>query len=282
MLTTSRGCPENCCFCYVNVVSGKVWRGFSAEHVVEHIKLLVQKYNVEQIHIEDDNFTFDINRVKEICKGIIKEGIKVRWDTPNGVRADRLDEELIKLMKEAGCTRLTIAPEVGNQEILDKIVGKKLNLNDVVKVAEICKKVKMPLVAFFVIGFPGETKKNIQETVDFAKMLMRKYDVIVGGAMHATPFYGTKLYKECKEKGYLTQEVTPELLGQSLSGQAGLIKTNEFSPEDLKNFNKQLIRASFYYSAKRYIKHPIKLIKRFSKFYLIKGAVKRFVKGADV
>jgi len=281
-MITSRGCPENCNFCAIHLVSGKAWRAFSPEYVVDHMQLLVEKYGVEQIHIEDDNFTLDMKRAEKICDLIIERGLNVRWDTPNGVRADKLSERLIIKLKKAGCWRLTVAPEVGNQEVLDKIIDKKMDLKKVEDAARLCQKHGMPLVAFFVLGFPGETKTNLQETVDFAKRLMRKYNVIVGGAMHATPFYGTRLWKEVTEKGYLTKEVTPEALGQSLSGKAGLIKTNEFTPEEVQRYNQKIIRASFFYSAIRYLKQPWRIPYRFRNFYLVKSTLMRFVKGVDV
>src|SRR3989344_3987904 len=115
-MITSRGCPENCNFCAIHLVSGKAWRAFSPEYVVDHMQLLVEKYGVEQIHIEDDNFTLDMKRAEKICDLIIERGLNVRWDTPNGVRADKLSERLIIKLKKAGCWRLTVAPEVGNQE----------------------------------------------------------------------------------------------------------------------------------------------------------------------
>jgi magnesium-protoporphyrin IX monomethyl ester (oxidative) cyclase len=280
-LITSRGCPFNCVFCAVHVVSGKLWRAYSADYVIRHIKLLVEKYDVEQIHVEDDNFGLDMKRCDKIVEGVIKNKLNIRWDTPNGIRADRLNRELVRKMKKSGCFKLTIAPESGSQDVLDTIVDKSLDLRKVVEVAKICKEEKMPLIAFFVIGFPGETKKDIRKTLNFARFLMKKYGVIVGGAMYATPFYGTRLYEICKKKNYFVREVTPKNLVDSMMSNP-MIKTEEFTPQDLLNFNKELIRSSFYYSAKRYIKHPIKLIKRFSSPFLIKATFGRFIKGRDV
>src|SRR3989344_1494667 len=281
-LSTSRGCPERCHFCAVFLTMGRLWRGFSPEYVVEHIKLLVNKYNVEQIHIEDDNFSHHVERAREIMDLMIKDKVKVKWDPSSGLRADKIDEDLIVKMKKSGCTRVNVAPEVGNQEVLDKIIKKRMSLNAVVQVAKWCKKHKLPLQAFFVIGFPGETKRDIQMTVDFAKMLMRKYDVIVSGAMNATQFYGTEMYKEAKEKGYLIEEVTPDNISQGMPGFRGFFRTEEFGPEDLMEFNKKLVRAAYFYSAKRYLKQPGQLIKRFRNPFLIKVALERFLKGAYV
>ncbi len=279
--TTSRGCPENCCFCAVHLVSGKVWRGFSVNYVLDHMELLVKKYGVEKFHIEDDNFTLDIERARQIIEGVIERGLKIEWDALNGVRADKLDESLLEKMKKSGCSRLCISPESGNQDVLDNIIGKRLQLDDVVNVASICKKINLPLQAYFIIGFPGETKKTLQDTVDFATMLMRDYNVIVAGAMRATPFFGTRLYDMAKEKGVL-KEPDPSKLDQSMSGGEVLIQTPEFGPEDLDRIGKSLVRATYYYSAKRYLKNPKALIKRFRNPHLIYSTIKRFFKGTHI
>ncbi len=281
-LITSRGCPENCCFCAVHYVSGKPWRAFSAEYVLDHIELLVRKYGVEQIHIEDDSFTLDMNRAHKIMDGIIERGLKFQWDTLNGVRADKLDESLIRKMKAAGCTRLCIAPEVGSQRVLDEIIDKRMSLKDVVEVSRICKDVGMPLQAFFMIGLPGETRQELRQTVDFAKMLMRKYNVIVATVLRATPYYGTRMYEEAKAKGYLKKDPTPDDFASSLSGSNIIIETEEFNKEYLDRLSKELIRASCVYSAVRYLKQPLKLLRRFRNPYLIKTAVMRFIKGSDI
>ncbi len=275
---TSRGCPEQCCFCSVPRVSGSVWRRNSVNYVLKHMKVLVDTYGVERLHIEDDNFTLDMKRAREIFEGMIKQGIKVEWDTLNGVRADRLDEDMLTKMKKSGCVKVCISPEVGNQKILDEVINKRLDLKDVEKTARLCKKIGLPLQAYFIIGFPGETKETIKETVLFAKKLSKKYDVIVSGALRATPFYGTPLYKTAKEKGFL-KEPDPTEFDKSLAGSAGLIETDEFDEAYLDKVNKHLIRASYYYSAKRYLKNPKKLVRRFRNPYLIASTIKRFIKG---
>lgn len=76
---------------------------------------LIEKYQIQHFDIEDDNFTFNLKRAKAICHQIIKRGWKIEWSTPNGIRADRVDENLIKLMKQAGCVRTIVALESGNQ-----------------------------------------------------------------------------------------------------------------------------------------------------------------------
>jgi len=238
---TSRGCPFKCTFCSIALHMGKPVRAHSSGYVIDHIKFLVNNYNVEHIFFEDDNLTFKMSRTKEICEAITRYNLKLTWSTPNGVRADKLTKSLLSSMKKSGCTGVIVGTESGDQNTLNNIIKKDLKLETVVKVAEWCKELNIELTSFFVIGFPGETKKSIQNTVDFAVMLYEKYDVLPL-LNNATPLIGSELYDIAVEGQLLVADVTPNALStatQPLSG-VGLIETDEFTPDDLYGFAKQL------------------------------------------
>jgi anaerobic magnesium-protoporphyrin IX monomethyl ester cyclase len=135
-MITSRGCPFNCCFCAVHIHMGQGFRVHSAEYVLNHIQYVVDKFGVKIIFFEDDNLTLDIKRFEAICDGIIQRKIKIGWETPNGVRADRLTLELLKKMKKSGCKSIFVGVESGDQQILDKVVCKNLDLSKVVEFAK--------------------------------------------------------------------------------------------------------------------------------------------------
>ncbi len=236
-LITSRGCPYNCIFCSIHLHMGKLWRAHSAEYVINHIEYVVNKYKVRHISFEDDNFTFKTGRAKEILQGIIKKKIKITWDTPNGIRADSLDEDLSRFMKKSGCIELIFGVESGDQEILNKVIGKKLKLDAVIKAAEACKKAKVKSHAFFVIGLPGEKIENIKKSLDFALMLRKRYGTSPKLSI-ATPLIGTRLYNICKDKKYLIKE--PDAKSFSMATQIngeGLIRTEDFTPSQIKELS---------------------------------------------
>jgi magnesium-protoporphyrin IX monomethyl ester (oxidative) cyclase len=233
-LISSRGCPFNCVFCSIHLHMGKKWRAHSAEYIVDHIEYVVTKYDVKHISFEDDNLTLDIERARSIFSGIIEKNIKITWDAPNGIRADRMDEAFIRLMKKSGCIELIIGVESGDQAVLDKIIDKKLDLNSVIKIAAICKKLKIKTQAFFVIGIPGEKGENIKKTLDFALMLKKKYGVIPNMNI-ATPLFGTRMYDIAKKNNYLVKEPDPRSLSMASQTQgSGLIQTEEFNPAQIK------------------------------------------------
>jgi radical SAM superfamily enzyme YgiQ (UPF0313 family) len=260
-MITSRGCPFNCSFCSVHLHMGKTFRAHSADYVVGHIEHVVNKYHVKTIYFEDDNLTFDIKRFEAICDKVIEKGIKFQWETPNGIRADYLTLNLLKKMKKSGCQSVFVGIESGDQYVLDNIIGKSLKLKNVIKFAEMAKKIGLKTGAFYVIGFPGETKENMKNTIDFALMLKRKYDV----GMHllfATPSYGTRLYEECKKKGYIRKELTPRAFAEVRQNWGlPLIETEDFTAMDVKEIASRAMKDYQKLSILNYIKHPKKTLK---------------------
>ena len=236
-IITSRGCPFNCIFCSVNLSMGRVWRPRSPENVVEEIKQLVKDYGIEELNFEDDNLTLNKKRAERIFDLIVEKGIKIEWNASNGVRADTLDESLLKKMKASGCTWIYVAPESGSQEVVDKIVGKKLDLKKVEEAVKLCKKVGVGTGCYFVMGLPGETKEDIEKTIEFGRKL-RLLGAETCSFFIANPFYGTRLYNVSKEKNYLTRKDDEELEEGFLNLDA-MISTPDFTPEEIYNFRNQ-------------------------------------------
>jgi anaerobic magnesium-protoporphyrin IX monomethyl ester cyclase len=229
VMITSRGCPNSCIFCSVHVVNGRKWRSRSPDNVVDEIEQLVHTYRIKQIDFNDDNLTLDKKRMEAICDLIVKRGIDIEWYNPTGVRADTLDESLLKRMKASGCKKLRVAPESGVQRVVNQIIKKNLNLKDVEKAVVLCKKVGIKVGCFFIIGFIGETKEEMEETINFAYKLKRLgADSFVFSI--ATPLYGTELYEQARRGEFLRECFDDEALSEA----GPLIETPEFTADDLR------------------------------------------------
>ncbi len=236
-IITSRGCPYNCIFCSIHLSMGRKWRARSPENVVKEIEELVSKYGVEEINFEDDNMSLDRQRMEKICDMIIGRKINIVWNCPNGLRADSLDEPLLRKMKATGCTGIFVAAESGVQKVVDKIVGKNLDLKKVENAVMICKKVGIDIGVFFVLGLPGETKEDMKKTIEFGRKL-RRMGASTCSFFVANPFYGTRLHQVARESGYLIRKDGPDIENGFLNLDA-MIKTPQFTPEEVKELREQ-------------------------------------------
>jgi magnesium-protoporphyrin IX monomethyl ester (oxidative) cyclase len=228
MLTT-RGCPYGCVFCSNHITMGRKWRARSAENVVEEIEQIVKTYGKHQIDFLDDNIAFNRERLVKICNLLIEKRLNIEWCTPNGVRADALDPQLLALMRKAGCKKILVAPESGVQHIVDNVLKKKQNLQHVEKVVNAAHKVGIKVGCFFIIGMIGETKEDMKQTIHFAHKL-RHLGAEYFYFSYATPLYGTELYRQAKEGNYLTKDFNDD----ALSAVQPLIETPEFTADDLR------------------------------------------------
>jgi len=196
-IITSRGCPNKCVFCTTTNFWGNCYRGRNAQSVINEIKELKNKYNIDEIQFTDDNLTVNKKRAIEILDGIKDLGLK--WCIPQGIAVWALDEELLEKMKESGCYQLTFAIESGNQEVLDKIIKKPLNLKKVKPLVKKAHELGINLHAFCICGLPGETIEQMHETYDFVK----DCGFESASFFNATPLLGSELLEICKKNGYL-------------------------------------------------------------------------------
>lgn len=192
-MLSSRGCPFHCYFCSTVKFHGS-WRGRKAEDVVEEARMLKEKYGIEEINIIDENLVADRERTVKIMKGF-KE-LKIAWSNPGGVWVQGLDNDLLDIMKEAGCYQLTFAIETTNDYVLHKIIHKPLKLEIVEPLVKHCRKIGIDTHAFFICGFPEQTKQDMINDFEYAKKIKldsASFNII-------SPFPGSDLFKDYRDK----------------------------------------------------------------------------------
>ncbi len=206
-LITSRSCPNRCNFCSMFLVHGKKFRARSPKNVVDEIEYLYNKYHQRYFSIMDDNFTLLKDRAIEIASEIIKRKLDLQFDAPNGLAINRLDKKVLDALVRAGLIRFSVGIESGSDYIRNKVIGKNLPMEKILQFNELVKSYEGLFVkAFFIIGFPEETRESLQDTYRLLEIL----NVDKVGIYYATPYPGTKLFRQCLEEGNLT--VTPDSL----------------------------------------------------------------------
>ena len=182
-MMTSRGCPFRCAFCDKSVF-GRSFRYRSAKNVVDEIETLVKSYNVQSIRFFDDILTAIPKRVKEICDELIKRNLKIKWSCE--ARVNTVNPEMLKMMKNAGCTEMHFGIESGDQKILD-LQQKDITLDQAREAVKWTNEAGIESRGYFIIGLPGDTKKTINETIQFGRSLNLGYI----GIFMFTPYPGT-------------------------------------------------------------------------------------------
>lgn len=265
-LMTSRGCPFNCIFCDR---LGKNFRPAKAERVIQEIKACIN-LGIRKFFIHDDTFTVDKERVRQICETIIKEGFEIEWEARS--RVDCVDYGLLKIMKQAGLVRMSFGVESGNERILESL-RKKITLNRVREVFKWCRELGIRTLADFMIGSPGETTKEINDTLDFIKQIMPNYVQFC----ITCPYPATPLYKKLLEEGKINGDIWLEFSKDPKINFIPPIASEYFSREELERITARAYRKTYFslpFIAReiKKIRSPEMLFARLkSAFYLMRG-----------
>ena len=251
-IITSRGCPGHCVYCSIHAIWGHSWRGRSAKNVVDEIEELVKNYGVREIAFFDDSASVNKKRWNEICDEIINRKIDIKWTTPNGIAHWTLDKPLLNKMKEAGCYRVTFGIESGNVETRN-FLGKPYPLSQAKELIQHANKIGLWTICTNIIGFPDETKDQIEDTVKFA---------INSGTDFAlfyplTPFRGTPIYNIFKEKGLLLHKEDKELFITESTRD-----TVNFTKEEIANLVLETYKRFMFSRILRYLFNPLNLIRK--------------------
>lgn len=222
-MITGRGCPHACIFCLGRRMVGAKIRRRRIENVLTEMKKITEM-GFDRINIADDLFASDKERVKAICGGIKRSGLKFSWSA--FARVDTVDQEMLDCMAGAGCDTVSFGVETGNLEMLKRI-KKKINTDEVRKAVIMCRKAGLRAHASFIVGLPGETRETLEETDNFAKSLNVFY-----GYHFLAPFPGTTIREKIRQ--YDLEILTDDW--EKYDANDAIVRTKALRPEDMREF----------------------------------------------
>lgn len=199
-LMTSRGCPFNCIFCSTKVVWERKFRPRTAENVISEIEHLVSAYGVREIAIMDDQFVANKARVHQICDMLIEKRVNVTISIPSGTSVWIVDEALLRKMRKAGFYRLCFPIETGNLNSL-RFIRKPIDLQKAKETIKLANRLGFWTQGNFMIGFPYETREEIQETIEYAYQSGLDYALFYIAKPHA----GSEMYDIFEQEGLLPE-----------------------------------------------------------------------------
>ncbi|MBF0472613.1 MAG: radical SAM protein [Nitrospirae bacterium] len=261
---TGKGCPMDCIWCSIANTEGLKYRCMSAERVITELTYLSKEMGATHISFDDANLTVYRKRIFEICQGIIVNKINIKWSCASTIiHGD--DEEMLQIMKKAGCEVIFFGVETGDEDTLKKL--KRTNKKQVKHVIEMCKKIGIKPHCSFILGLPEDTKQTMEETIRFAIEL----DPESASFSIATPYKGTYIYNDYERKGWLKTKDWRRY------GGSAVFETDNYSAQYLETLYKSAHRR-FYWRPK-FIIRKIQSIKSFNELKTIAFMAKDILLG---
>jgi len=254
---TSRGCPGRCTFCNSRQIFETKVRVRSARNVVDEIEYLTNSLHVKEIHVWDDNFTTIKDRVFKIRDEIVKRKLKVKFAFPNGIRADFLNIDIMKALRDMGTYSIAVGVESGSQDVLD-MAHKGVKLEKVEEIFALARKMKFETWAFFIIGLPGENTNTIEQTIDFSKKIdpdIAKYHIL-------KPYPKTEVYDYLNSRGFILTED----YNRFGIHEPPIHRLEALTPQDMLNWQKEAYK-SFYFRPGKMLNQMLR-IKSFNRLIL--------------
>ncbi len=191
-IISTRGCPYKCSFCSAWITAGRKVRRRSISHIMEEMEYLIRNNKIGTFILPDENFTLSKDFVMEFGHGIKKRGWKLKFVLPNGIRLNTLDDELLIIMREIGFDRnVAVGIESGSDRILKKM-KKGLTVKLIKEKVALMNRAGFYPTGYFILGFPGETKEDIDATISLSLELK----LAGAGFSPFMPLPGTEIYDE--------------------------------------------------------------------------------------
>ena len=243
IILASRGCPYQCTYCNKNIFHER-YRLRSVENVISEIEYQIQRFGIKQIDFLDDNLTVNAKFANNLFDEIVKRNLNLFINLQNGVRADLINEDLVKKMKLAGVFKVSIGVESGDEDV-QRTIKKNLKLDRVLEATEIFRKYGIKVYGNFMVGLPGDNRESMQRTIDFAV----KMNPDVANFMITIPLPGTELYDSVKKNGIIFEDMDRGAEHGFYGGKV-YYKLDGMNPKDVIKFYKKAYR-QFYFRPKK-------------------------------
>lgn len=231
---------------------GRRYRARSVGNVVDEFEYVTRQLKtVKEIFIEDDTFTINKTRVRDVCAEIERRELDVRWSC--NARAN-LDYETMRMMKSAGCRLLDVGYESGSETMLGRM-KKNITTENSKTFTKNAKKAGLKVLADFIIGLPGETKETAEETRQFVHTI--RPDLVQFSI--ATPIPGTEFYASVKENGHLLVDDLEDSLDDD-GFQKCIVSYPEFTKHDIEDAARKGLQG--YYLSPSYVPIALKNVFR--------------------
>lgn len=236
----SRGCPHNCTFCCSPFLYGNKVYFRSPKKVVDEMCEIKEKYGTNYFYFADLSFNLNKKKVIELCNEIKNRNLNTNWFCM--CRVDNIDEELLRNMKEAGCSRIGFGIDALNEKTLNKVKPRqKLTMEKTQKALELTNAMGIIVRTFIIIGYPWETRQDHEKAKEILKTLA--IDEIRVGLL--TPLPGSAIYEEFKKQNLiLTEDLSRYTTDEYI------IKHPDFSPEEMTEFREKIFKE--FYQSKEY------------------------------
>jgi radical SAM superfamily enzyme YgiQ (UPF0313 family) len=202
-ITTSRGCPYNCQFCYNLVFNKRRWRGTSADAVIVNLKPIIERYHIQAIRFLDDNFFVNKERAFKIVEGL---GVPYMAEA----RVEYVNEDFVDRLVRTGCQEIMFGFESGVDRILKEIIDKGSGTKEIIRTFELFKDSGVMVSGSFIFGLPTETKAEFKESMRFIIDLLSINGYSAFSAGWFLPYPGTGLFEKAKELGFKPPKMIEE------------------------------------------------------------------------
>lgn len=229
MFILSRGCPFKCSYCYTNWINqfyrdggGTHFRLYSPQKLIAEILYVKEKYGLKWLRFQDATFNVRLKQTKEFLKMYIEKKL------PGFIiyaRVEDIDEESIILLKKAGCDKVVIGIQIGNETLRKELLNRSMSNKQIIEACRLLKKYKIRIGADIIFGWPGETIDNAYETIDLCSQL--DLDDINSNVL--APYPKTQIGNYCLDNHYFKEVITYQNVCSTANSNSSLIKQDNIN-----------------------------------------------------